>query len=46
MNVWQLVQGDNSDDPAFIECTVPDATGLWHWLHNVFTFGMFSSRAF
>jgi hypothetical protein len=46
MKVWQLVHGVSSDDPAFMEWTVPPATGLWHWLHNVLMFGTFSSRAF
>ena len=46
MYVWQLVQGANSDDPAFMECTVAAATGLWHWLHNTLMFGIFSNRAF
>src|ERR1700677_4387182 len=46
MRVWQSVQGVSSDEPAFIPCTVPAATGLWHWLHSTLMFGIFSIRAF
>ena len=46
MKVWQLMQGRSSDEPEFIPCTVAAETGLWHWLHSVFTLGIFSIRAF
>jgi hypothetical protein len=46
MNVWQLVHGDSSEEPALMPWTVAAETGLWHWLQSVFTFGIFNSRAF
>jgi hypothetical protein len=40
------MHGVISDEPALIPWTVAAETGLWHWLHSVLIFGMFSSRAF
>src|SRR5580704_595357 len=44
--VWQSVQGVSSEEPALTPCTVPAATGLWHWLQSRLMFGMFNMRAF
>jgi hypothetical protein len=46
MNVWQVTQGVTVVEPASRPCTPPAESGLWHWLHNVATEGMFSSRGF
>ena len=46
MNVWQLMQGWRSAEPALIPWTVDAATGLWHWLHSWLMFATFNSRGF